>query len=55
MVKTLPSIAEGVGSVPGGEAKIPYAQWQENQNMKQKQYSNTFNKNLKKKKKKERS
>ena len=27
MVKTLPSSAGGVGSVPGQEAKIPHATW----------------------------
>ena len=28
VVKTLPSNVEGVGSIPGWGAKIPYALWQ---------------------------
>ena len=60
MVKTSPSNAGGVGSIPGQEAKIPHALWPEKQNIKQEQHWNKFiNKNFKngpqqKKKKKER-
>ena len=49
MVKTLPSNAGGVGSIPGlGAAKIPHASRPKNQNVKQKQYCNKFNKAFKK-------
>lgn len=41
MVKTLPSSVGGVGSVPGLEAKIPYASQPKNHN---KSNSNNFNK-----------
>ena len=51
MVKTSLSSAGGVGSIPGGGAKIPQASWPKNQNIKQKQYYNKFNKDLKKRKK----
>ena len=62
VVKTSPSNAGGVGSIPGWGAKIPHALGPKNQNIEQKQYCNTFNKdskngphqkkkNLKKKKK----
>ena len=37
MVKTLPSTAGGVGSIPVWGAKIPQASWSRNQNIKQKQ------------------
>ena len=47
MVKTLLSSAGGVGSVPGGRAKIAHASQTKNQNIKQKQYCNKFNKELK--------
>ena len=47
--KTLPSNAGGAGSIPGQGAKIPHASWPKHQNIKQKQYFNKFNKNLKKK------
>ena len=46
MVKTLPSNAGGVGLIPGRGAKIPHA-WPKNQNIKQKQYCNKFNKDFK--------
>ena len=52
VVKTLPSNAEGVGSIPGRGAKIPHASGPKNQNIKQKQYCNKFNKDFKKKLKK---
>ena len=39
MVKTSPSKAEGVGSIPGQGAKIPHILWPKNQNMKQKRTS----------------
>ena len=50
MVGTSPSNAGGPGSIPGPGAKIPHASWPKNQNIKQKQYWNKFNKDLKKKK-----
>ena len=46
--KTPPSNAGGVGSVPGQKAKIPQASRPKNQNIKQKQYGNKFNKDFKK-------
>ena len=49
MVKTLPSSAGGAGSIPGRGAKIPHGSRPNNQNIKQKQYCNKFNKDLKKK------
>ena len=45
--KTSLSNAEDVGSIPGWGAKIPYALWPKNQNVKQKQYCNKFNKDFK--------
>ena len=47
VVKTSPSGAEGVGSISGRGAKIPHALWPKNQNIKQKQYCNRFNKDFK--------
>ena len=47
VVKTLPSNAGGVGSIPGWEAKIPHASGPKNQTIKQKQYCNKFNKDFK--------
>ena len=47
MVKTSPCNAGGVVSIPGRGAKIPHALQPKNQNMKQKQYCNTFNKDFK--------
>ena len=44
MVKTSPSNAGDVGSIPGQGAKIPHASGPKNQNIKQKQYCNKFNK-----------
>ena len=52
MVKTLPSNAEGVGYIPGQGAKISHASRPKTQNMKQRQYCNKFNKDLKTKNKK---
>ena len=49
VVKTLPSNAGGANLIPGQEAKIPHASWLKNQNTKQKQYCNTFSKDLNKK------
>ena len=46
MVGTLPSSAGGAGSIPGGAAGIPHASWPKNQNKKQKQYCNKFNKDF---------
>ena len=48
VVKTSPSNAGGVGSIPGQGAKIPHALWPKNQNIKQKQYCDKFNKDFKK-------
>ena len=48
VVKTSPSNAGGVGSIPGRGTKIPRASWPKNQNIKQKKYCNKFNKDLKK-------
>ena len=47
VVKILPSSAEGAGSIPGQGAKIAHASGPKNQNIKQKQYCNKFNKDLK--------
>ena len=47
MVGTLPSNAEGASLVPGQEAEILYASWPKCQIIKQKQYCNTFDKDLK--------
>ena len=47
MVKTLPSSVEGAGSLPGWGTKIPHASQTKNQNRKQKQYCNKFNKDFK--------
>ena len=47
MVKTLPSNAGGVASIPGWGAKIPHALGPKNQNIKQKQYCNKLNKDVK--------
>ena len=47
MVGTLPSNEEGEGSIPGQGAKIPHDLWPKNQNIKQKQYCNKFNKDFK--------
>ena len=47
VVKTLPSNAGGAGSIPGRGAEIPHASWPKNQNVKQKQYCNKFNKDFK--------
>ena len=47
VVKTMPSNAGGAGSIPGWGAKIPHASWPKNQNIKQNQHCNKFNKNFK--------
>ena len=46
MVKTSPSNAGGTGLIPGRGAKIPHASQPKNQNIKQKQYCNEFNKDF---------
>ena len=46
-VKTSPSNAGGVGSIPGQGAEIPHASGPKNQNIKQKQYCNKLNKDFK--------
>ena len=47
MVKTSPSSAGGVGSIPGQGDRIPHASRPKNRNIKQKQYCNKFNKDFK--------
>ena len=47
VVKTLSSNAKGVSLIPGQGAKMPHAWWPKNQNIKQKQYYNKFNKDFK--------
>ena len=47
VVKTWPSNAGDMGSNLDWGAKIPHALWSERQNIKQKQYCNKFNKDLK--------
>ena len=53
MDKTSFSNARDAGSIHCLEAKIPHAVWPKKQNIKQKQYCNKFNKNLKKERKRE--
>ena len=48
VVKTSPSIVGGAGWISGQGAKILRALWPKNQNIKQKQYCNKFNKDFKK-------
>ena len=47
MVKTLPSNAGGVGSIPRWGAKISHASWPKYQNIIEKRYCNKFNKDFK--------
>ena len=47
MVKSSSSNAEGAGLIPGQGAKIPHALRPKDQNVKQKQYCNKFNKDFK--------
>ena len=49
VVKISPSNAGQGGSIPPWEVKIPHASWPKHQNLKQKQYCNKSNKDLKKK------
>ena len=46
MVKTSPSNTGGASSIPGGGAKMPCASQPINQNIKEKQYCNKFNKDF---------
>ena len=46
VVETSPSNAGGAGSTPSWGAKTPHASWPKNQNIKQKQYCNKFNKDF---------
>ena len=48
MVKILPSKAGGTLRIPGQGTKIQHALGPKNQNIKQKQYCNKFNKDFKK-------
>ena len=47
MVKTSPSNAGCVGSIPGRGAKIPHSSQPKHQNIKQKQYCNEVSKDFK--------
>ena len=47
VVETSPSDAAGAGLIPVQGAKIPHASGSKNQNIKQKQYCNKFNKDFK--------
>ena len=47
MVKTMPSNAGGVGSIPDQGTKIPHASGPKIQNIRQKQYCNKFDKDFK--------
>jgi len=47
VVKTSPSNAGGVGSIPCWGTKMPCDLWPINQNIRQKQYCNRFNKDFK--------
>ena len=47
MGKTSLCNAGGVGLIPGQGAKIPHASWPKNQNIKQRQDYNKFNKDFK--------
>ena len=47
VVENLSANAGDTGSSPGLGAKIPHASWTKKQNIKQKQYCNKFNKDLK--------
>ena len=47
VVKTLSSSAEGIGLIPGQGAKISHSSQPKNQNIKQKQCCNKFNKDFK--------
>ena len=47
VVKTSPSSEEGVGVIPNRRARISHSLSPNNQNIKQKQYSNKFNKDFK--------
>ena len=47
VVKTLPSNAGAMGSIPGLEARILHGSQPKNQNIKQKQYHKKFNKEFK--------
>ena len=46
MVKTSLSNAGGMGSILHQVAKMPHASWSKNQDIKQKQYCNKFNKDF---------
>ena len=48
VVETLPLHTGSKGSIPSQRAKIPHASQSENQNIKQKEYCNKFNEDLKK-------
>ena len=47
VVKSSPSSVGGAGSIPGWGARIPHTSRPKNQNIKQKQYCNKFNKDFK--------
>ena len=47
MVKTSPSNARGVGSIPGQGARIPHVSWPKKIKIKENQYRNKFSKDFK--------
>ena len=47
VIRTSPSNAGSMSRIPGWGAKIPHTSWLKNQNIKQKQYCNKFNKDFK--------
>ena len=47
VVKIVPSCAGAAGLILGVGAKMPHALWPQNQNIKQRQYCNEFNTDLK--------
>ena len=48
VAKTSPSHSGGASSIPGEKAKVPYASQSKHQNWKQRQNSNSSNKDFKK-------
>ena len=47
VVETSPSNVEGMGWIPGQEAKLLHVSWPKNPNIKHKQYCKKFNKDFK--------
>ena len=46
VIKMSPDNAGGAGSTPGQGTETPHRSWLKNQNIKQKQYCNNFNKDF---------